>query len=134
IGLPDESYYREDQFAEIRDAYVAHIERMFGLVGVGDAADRARRVFTLETEIAAKHWDKVASRDIQKLYNLRTFAELEALTPAFSWRGYLEAMGADPQAFSEVVVGMPDAIQGLFDLLTEDRLEDWKSWLAWRIV
>ena len=134
IGLPDESYYREDQFAEIRDAYVAHIERMFTLVGVDNAADRAARVFALETEIAAKHWDKVASRDIQKLYNLRTFAELEELTPGFSWQGYLTAMGADPRGFSEVVVGMPDAIQGLTDLLTEERLADWQAWLAWRIT
>ena len=134
IGLPDESYYREAQFAEIRDAYVAHIERMFALVGVDDAADRAARVFALETDIAAKHWDKVSSRDIQKLYNLRTFAELEALTPGFSWHGYLTAMGADPAGFSEVVVGMPDAIQGLTDLLREERLADWQAWLAWRIV
>lgn len=134
IGLPDESYYREEQFEEIRDAYVAHLERMFSLVGLDNGADLAKRVFTLETEIAAKHWDKVASRDIQKLYNLRTFAELEQLTPGFSWTNYLTWMGADPQSFSEVVVGMPDAIQGLFDLLTEERLEDWKAWLAWRIV
>ena len=134
IGLPDESYYREEQFQENRDAYLAHLERMFGLVGLENAADLANRVFTLETEIASKHWDKVASRDIQKLYNLRTFAELEELTPGFSWTNYLTWMGADPHSFSEVVVGMPDAIQGVFDLLTEERLEDWKAWLAWRIV
>lgn len=134
IGLPDESYYREEQFDEIRTAYRAHIERMFTLVGVPDAADRADRVFALETDIAAKHWDKVASRDIQKLYNLRTFAELEELTPSFSWNTYLTQMGIDVVAFDEVVVGMPDAIEGLFELLTEDRLEDWRSWLAWRIV
>lgn len=134
IGLPDESYYREEQFAEVRDAYVRHIERMFSLVGVDDAAARAKRVMDLETQIAAKHWDKVASRDIQKLYNLRTFQGLQEETPGFDWGTYLDAMGAPRDAFAEVVLGMPDATRGLTDLLTDDRLEDWRAWLAWRIL
>lgn len=134
IGLPDESYYREEQFAGIRDAYRAHIERMFDLVGVADASDRAERVMRLETEIASHHWDKVASRDIQKLYNLHTFAELEALTPAFSWSDYLGAMSIDTAKFSEIVVGMPDATQATVALLIDERLADWQAWLAWRIV
>src|SRR5690625_4145009 len=33
IGLPDEAYYREDAFAEIRDAYLAHIQAMLELAG-----------------------------------------------------------------------------------------------------
>ena len=31
IGLPDESYYREEKFAEIREKYVAYLERMLTL-------------------------------------------------------------------------------------------------------
>src|SRR5690606_27921905 len=71
IGLPDESYYREEQFAEIREQYVAHIERMLELAGVSEADRLAGLAFDLEKRIAASHWDTVASRDIQKLYNLR---------------------------------------------------------------
>src|SRR4051812_1961592 len=33
IGLPDESYYREEKFAEIREAYVAYLTRIFELTG-----------------------------------------------------------------------------------------------------
>ena len=47
IGLPDESYYREDKFAEVRTAYLAHLERMFGLAGVPGAAKAARQARTL---------------------------------------------------------------------------------------
>lgn len=134
IGLPDESYYREEQFADVRKAYLAHIERMFELVGVERSAERARQVFELETKIAAKHWDKVASRDIQKLYNPHTFAELQKLTPGFDWHDYLSAMGAPLEAFEQLVVGQIDAIAGLFDLLIADHLADWQAWLAWRVV
>ena len=44
LGLPDESYYREDSYAEIRTAYVAHLARLAELVGLPEpaAARRAR--------------------------------------------------------------------------------------------
>lgn len=134
LGLPDESYYREDEFAEIREQYRAHIARMLGLAGVEDADRLAELSYELERRIAAGHWDRVASRDIQKLYNLRTFAELQELTPALDWRAYLAAAGAPESAFSEVVVGQPDAIAGLAELLVPEELEAWRAWLVWQIV
>ncbi|NLB47616.1 MAG: peptidase M13 [Microbacteriaceae bacterium] len=136
IGLPDESYFREDQFAEIREQYREHIARMLQLVGIaeGEAEHFSALAFDLESRIAAKHWNRVDSRDIQKLYNLRTFADLQQLTPALNWSNYLSVAGAPEQAFAEVVVGQPDAIEGLADLLVEDELESWRAWLIWQIV
>lgn len=134
IGLPNESYYREDSFAEIRDAYRAHLERMFTLCSIDDAERAATLVFDLETRIAAKHWDSVASRDIQKLYNLHSFTQLEELTPRLSWPEYLNALGVTQQQFAEVVVGQPDAISGLTELLLDGELQAWKYWLVWQII
>ncbi|MBC7297260.1 MAG: peptidase M13, partial [Dietzia sp.] len=60
IGLPDESFYREDQYAELRDQYTDHIARMLvlaGLSGDEDARTRAERIVALETRIASAHWD-----------------------------------------------------------------------------
>lgn len=134
IGLPNESYYREEQFAEIREAYRAHLERMLGFVAVPDPAAAAGLVWELERRIAASHWDSVRSRDIQQLYNLRGFAELQELTPQLDWTAYLAAMGAPEGAFAEVVAGMPEAIAGLAGLLVEEELAAWKAWLVWQIV
>ena len=136
IGLPDESYYKDEQFAEIREQYRAHIARMLGLVGFaeGEAGHLAALCYELESRIAASHWDRVASRDIQKLYNLRSFAELQELTPALDWARYLSFAGAPDAAFAEVVVGMPDAVSGLASLLVDDELESWRAWLVWQIV
>ena len=69
ISLPDESYYREAHFASVRDAFVGHVRRMFELAGLDEPERRAKRVFDLETEIARRHWDNVASRDSEKTYN-----------------------------------------------------------------
>ena len=42
LGLPDESYYRDDKFAEVRAKYVAYLEKLLGLAGHDDPA-RSRR-------------------------------------------------------------------------------------------
>src|SRR5690606_33668021 len=54
LGLPDEAYYREEQYAPIREQYVPHVARMLGLLGVAaDAADQqAAWVLDLETRLA----------------------------------------------------------------------------------
>ncbi|MDI9919319.1 peptidase M13, partial [Rhodococcus sp. IEGM 1379] len=70
ISLPDESYYREDNYAEIREKFVAHVEKMFNLAGLGY---EAQRVFDLEKKIAAGHWDVVKRRDAELSYNLMGF-------------------------------------------------------------
>jgi putative endopeptidase len=134
IGLPDESYYREEQFESIREQYRAHIARMLGLAGVADAERLAGLAYELERRIAASHWDKVASRDIQKLYNLRTFEGLREITPQLDWPAYLAAMGAPETAFAEVVAAQPEALAGLAELLADEELEAWRAWLVWAIV
>ncbi|HEY5224303.1 MAG TPA: M13-type metalloendopeptidase [Microbacteriaceae bacterium] len=88
ISLPDESYYREEKFARVRDAYLNHVQRMFELAGISDAARRAQNVFDLETEIAARHWDNVKSRDSQKTYNLFGWDEVVGLFAGRSIPGF----------------------------------------------
>ncbi|WP_419818005.1 M13 family metallopeptidase [Glaciibacter flavus] len=137
IGLPDESYFREDSFAEIRDAYRAHLERVFGLAGMSDAAERAERVFTLETDVAGHHWDNVASRDSEKTYNLRTWDEVAAAVaePAGAdLNVWLDAVGAPAGALANVVVRQPEFLTGLGALLVDERIDAWRDWLSWQII
>ncbi|KAA0086389.1 peptidase M13 [Mycolicibacterium sp. P9-64] len=137
LGLPDESYYREAQHAEILAAYPGHIARMFALVFGGDGsdhADDAARIVALETEIAAAHWDVVKRRDADLTYNLRTFAELPAEAPGFDWSGWVTALGTSPEVVAEVVVRQPDVLTSFAALWTSRDLEDWKRWLRWRVI
>lgn len=134
IGLPDESYYREDSFAQIREQYVAHIERMFTLAKVADAAAGAKLVVDLETEIASHHWDVVASRDWERMYNPRTFADLQALAPSFDWLRYLAAAGIPAEKLENLVITQQDAIAGTLALIDADHLPAWRYWLALRII
>jgi putative endopeptidase len=133
IGLPDESYFRDEKFADIRTAYRAHLERMLGMAGLSEAGDRAQRVFDLETAIAGHHWDNVRTRDSQATYNPMHWAEVAALGGEHlgTW---LDALDVPPGSFAEVVVREPSFIEGLAGLLTEDRLDAWKDWLRWQII
>ncbi len=90
LGLPDESYYRDEKFAEIRTAYRAHLERMLGMAGLSDAGDaRPAGASTSRPRSPAHHWDNVRTRDSQATYNPMHWAEVEAL--AGSERGGLLA-------------------------------------------
>ncbi|WP_229053253.1 M13 family metallopeptidase [Aeromicrobium sp. Leaf350] len=133
-GLPDESYYREDDTAEIREAYVGHITRMLELAGLDDAAGRAGRVMDLETRIASHHWDRVACRDAQKTYNLLSIDDLQALVPSFDLTAWAAAGHIDPQVVAEVVMAQPSYLEGLETLLTDELLPSWLDWLRWQVV
>ena len=137
LGLPDESYYRDEQHASILGAYPGHIAAMFALVFGGTAdehAERAGRIVALETKIAAAHWDVVKRRDADLTYNLRRFADLAAEAPGFDWAGWIAALGTDPETVAELVVRQPDYLTAFAALWSGVDLADWKDWARWRLI
>ncbi len=134
IGLPDESYYRDEKFAEIRAAYLPHLERMLGLAGLDDPAELARRVLAVETRLAEGHWERTETRDVLKTYNLRTFAELQELSPRFPWQTYVAAIGGTEETVAEVVVRQPSYFEHLSAVLDEFDLDHWKAWALSKVV
>ena len=132
LGLPDESYYREEKFAPVVTAYTAHVEKMFELAGLPDPHGAAGRVVQLETKLASHHWDNVTLRDPQKTYNLKTADEANALFPLLST--WFDAAGIDPDKRAEIVVSTPDFFSGAAALLDEVPLATWQEWLAMRVV
>ncbi len=135
IGLPDESYFRDEQHAEILAAYPRHIAAMFGLVhGGGEHTETAAQIVALESKLAAAHWDVVKRRDADLTYNLRTFAEVTEEAPGFDWSGWLTGLGATADQAAEVVVRQPDFLTAFAALWAGENLEVWKNWLRWRVI
>ena len=137
IGLPDESYYREEQYGPIREQYTEHIARMLelaSLAGAGDARARAERIVALETRIAAAHWDVVARRDADKTYNPVTWDELPALAPGFPWHEWAREVGGTEETFGRLVAMQPDFLTAVAELWAGEPLETWTEWLRWRVV
>jgi putative endopeptidase len=132
ISLPDESYYREERFAGVRDAFTGHVQRMLELAGRPDAEQAARRVLALETAVAGYHWDNVANRDREQTYNLFTWPGLLSEGPDL--RGWLAALDPPAGAFDEIVLRQPSFSTGLASLLTEEHVPAWRDWLCWQVI
>ena len=138
LGLPDESYYREDKFAEVREKYVAYLTRLLELGGHGDAAAAAATVLAIDTKLAAGHWERAETRDVQKTYNLLTIDELRELSPSFDWDAYITNLGGpgvDAEAtIAESCVRQPSYFAHLSTVLDEVPIEDWKAWLLVHVL
>jgi putative endopeptidase len=134
ISLPDEAYYREEKYAEIRTAYLAHITAMFTLAGVSDPAENAAQVMALETSIASHHWDQVKNRDATLTYNKMNRTEVKALMPAFDWDLYLTDGEIPAIVLDSVIVQQPSFFEGLGSILANFDAAAWKAWLKWHII
>ncbi|MET4135832.1 M13-type metalloendopeptidase [Pseudarthrobacter sp. PvP090] len=132
LGLPDESYYRDEKFAAVVHAYTDHVATVFTLAGVADPAGAAARVVALETALASHHWDKVTLRDPQKTYNLKSADEATELFPLLTI--WFDAAAITPQKRTELVVSTPDFFGGAASLLDSEPLSVWQEWLALRVV
>jgi putative endopeptidase len=134
LSLPDESYYREEQFAEIREKFVAHVAALLALAGIDNGPERAASILALETTIARSHWDNVRSRDAEATFNPKTRAELVALSPNFPWAIWERAGEVPSVVLENVIVRQPSYFEGLSTLLGDFEASTWQSWLAWQIV
>ena len=142
LGLPDESYYREEQYAEIRAAYQEHLAQLAELAGVvgrtgllgGSAADLAAAVMDLETRLAACHVDVVRLRDREKSYNPMDASQRRELAPAFPWDAFFEVTGAPAAATEVVSIGQPEFVAAAAELLAGQDLAVLRTWLALHTV
>ena len=133
LSLPDEAYYREDQYQPIRDAFIDHVAKMGHLAGVElDAAG----ILALETEIASHHWDQVKDRDATLTYNKTTRAQLQELAPNFHWDLWAENSQIPREAFDLLNIHEPSFFSGLSAMLAHfsDRRDVWVSWLKWNLI
>jgi predicted metalloendopeptidase len=131
LGLPDESYYREDSFAPVRADYVAYLAATLSRLGqsADEAAASADAVMALEARLAAGHWDNVRCRDVLETYNLLDLDALRSLTPHLDWDRWFEALaGGKPVAIDDVLVRQPSYLEALDQALAGVPLSHWKAW------
>jgi endothelin-converting enzyme/putative endopeptidase len=136
LGLPDRDYYLkdDDKSKEIRGQYVAHIERMLGLLGdTPDAAKAgASAVMRLETALAKASLTRVERRDPYKVYHRTTPAKLRKLVPSIDWDGYFTSLGSKPGAWLNV--SEPKLFGEIETRLKSEPLSDVKTYLRWALV
>ncbi len=134
LGLPDESYYREEKFAEIREKYVAYLVSLLTLGEHPDPAGAAERLMAYETRLAEGHWEASATRDVQRTTNHKSLAELQELCPAFDWVAHITALGGTAETLASSIVMQPDFFEHLSAVLDETPIETWRDILHAKIL
>jgi putative endopeptidase len=137
LGLPERDYYINDdaKSVAIRQQYVAHVQKMFALLGESAerAAADAQTVMDIETALARASLDVVSRRDPAKVYHkVRTAELVYTLDPSFKWTQYLE--GIDAQNIGSLNVAVPEFFKKLDALINTTELENWKAYLSWHLV
>lgn len=136
MSLPSREYYFAEQHEKVRSEFVAHVAKMFRLVGDADesAAAAARTVFEVEKSLAEHAKSPVELRDRIANYNKMPTAELAAKVPTFPFGAYLAARGITGPAAAEIIVGQPAFFDGLQVQLAARPLEDWKTYLRYKLI
>ena len=134
ISLPDEAYYREEKYADIRTAFLKHVATMFTLAGIADGDQLAATILALETSTASHHWDQVKDRDATLTYNKLDRQQVKALMPSFDWDRYLADGQVPAIVLDSVIVQQPSFFEGLGAILEKFDADAWKAWLKWQII
>ncbi|HEY9115369.1 MAG TPA: M13 family metallopeptidase, partial [Bacteroidales bacterium] len=136
LGLPDVDYYinPDERSAEIREAYVDHITKMFVLRGADQsvAEQSAKNVMEIETRLAKVSKSRLERRDPNANYNKMTLAELKELSPDFDWDIYFAELGLSNPG--DINVRQTEFIAGISPIMNDFGVEEWKDYLNWKLL
>lgn len=127
-SLPEKDYYTRPDSASVaaRNAFLKYVETMFSLTGVDatTAADNAKKVLALETEIAKSHRTPVELRDPQSNYNKMSVADFDKKNPNLGISNMFAKMNIKTDSID---VGQPGYYAGLNKLLATQPIEVLKT-------
>jgi endothelin-converting enzyme/putative endopeptidase len=136
LGLPEKDFYfrTDPRSVEVRKKYVAHIGKMFELIGISpqEASAKAAKVMAIETELAKNSLDVTSRRNPQLLVHEMTKEQLAALSPQFNFNRFFT--GLSTPEFTKLNVTVPDFIKGFNALLQTQALGDLKDYIVWHYV
>jgi len=136
LGLPDRDYYTkpEPKSEEIRQKYLAHVQKMLELLGDQPATAKreAATIMQIETALAKASLTRVEQRDPHNLFHKMDRKQLQALTPNFDWNTYLKTSGVDQ--VSTFNVTEPKFYQEMDRQIQSTSLDDLKTYLRWHLL
>ncbi|HYL11814.1 MAG TPA: M13 family metallopeptidase [Terriglobales bacterium] len=136
LGLPDRDYYLKDdaKSQELRKEYVAHVQKMFQLLGDKPelAAQEAQTVMRIETALAKGSLTRVERREPKNLDHKMTNEQLAALSPSFHWNQYFAKVGLG--SVPSLNVATPEFFKTMETEIKSEDLNHWKTYLRWHLV
>lgn len=135
IGLPNRDYYfnTDARTTNIRNEYVRHIAKMFELLGRDSvtAGKTAKDVMAFETALAKASRKREDLRDPYKNYNKIAVADLGKKFSNIGWDQFFTSIQIRPDS---VIVGQPEFITAVSNMVKATPIETWKDYFTWQLV
>jgi predicted metalloendopeptidase len=136
FSLPDRDYFfkNDAKSQQIRDEFLKYVSRTLTLAGEKpeEAEAHAHTVLMFETSIAESVLNNADRRDPDKTYHPIDLAGLKQLAPNLDWTTLLHDVGI-PEG-TAINVAEPELLKKVNQQLTDVPLDDWKTWLKWRVL
>ena len=134
LSLPDREYYLSDDFSGIRTQYLRHMANMFSLMGSdgNEAGKNAETVLALETLIAKFSRPQADLRDAERNYNRYRVDDLAFKFGKIGLGKYLTYIQIPD--VENIVIGQPEFMKSLQDIVSSRPIEDWKIYLKWNVL
>ena len=138
LSLGQKEYYLDNDKATvtIREAFKAHIVKMFQLFGFskGAAAKKMQNVMKIETELAKVSRSRTELRNPEANYNKMTLKEFQTRYPNLPLEQLMKAQGIDNKYLQDMVVGQPDFLDGANKLVGSIKPAEFRDVIEWGIV
>lgn len=136
LSMGDRDYYllTDESTTKIREAFKAHVEKMYQLSGF-DAATAKKGmevVMDVETRLAKAFRSRVELRDPHANYNKMSMENIKKNYPTFDWDSYLN--GLDLKDVKEIIVGQPASLEASVKILDTLPLADQALYLQWKLI
>src|SRR6478672_3806333 len=136
LGLGQRDYYfdTDQHTVMIREEYVKHIQAMMQLVGDSPetAAQNAKSIMKLETELAKSSRKLADLRDPIKNYNKLSVKQFNTIAPNINWNQILKDLKINNA--DSVIVGQPEFYKALSSCIKSYSIDDWKTYLKWNVL
>lgn len=133
IGLPNRNYYLDSDKEEILVAYKDYIYNLANIATVSNKDNIAGDVVSLETQMAESMMEPKELRVPENTYNPFDFAEIAGWFGVFDFRSYMLNRGIETKNYT-IIVGQPDYIENLSNLIENTELERIKQYLNWCVL
>ena len=138
ITLGQKEYYLDNDAAtkQIRDAYKAHIVRMFQMYGFNEeiAKKKMESIMSIETALARVSKNRTELRDVEANYNKMTLKDFVKNYPHVRLIQQMDVLGVPREYYEEMVVGQPDFMKGLEEVLANIIPSDYRAYLEWSVI
>ncbi len=132
LGLPEREYYFADSFKKQRDAYHDYIVRTMTALGDSNPAAAADAIMAFETQIASKSWKIADRRQIEKVNNPMSTAQLMAYAPGLDWAQFFAGAAVTPQ--KRMIVGENTAVRDIAQVYAKTPLTTLKLWQTFHVA